>query len=88
MTHSLKLLISFLSPLDNDSNAAFTPLLDKYQQELETSIPIIKPCSLKKLRPKWLNKEIKRMTKIKFGLLCRIRACNSCDNVRKEYKKV
>jgi hypothetical protein len=80
--------MSNLQTLDDNPNEAVSKLLDKYQAAEEECIPVINPNSIKKLRPKWFNKEIKQLVTMKFSIFCQIRAGAKCEDIKVSYKMV
>jgi len=75
------------APNRDDPNLKFSALLDKYNEALEACVPTINPSSVKKLRPKWFDQEIKMAVSNKYRLFCKIRAGASDAETAISYRK-
>jgi len=75
------------APNFDDPNQKFSALLDKYNEALDACVPTINPSSVKKLRPKWFNKEIKMSVSKKYRLFCKIRAGATDAETATSYRK-
>ena len=69
----------------NDLSSSYESLIQAYRAAQEKCIPLISPSNHNYKRgPKWLTKDTKRATTMKYKLHCRLRACSS--NFRAQLK--